>query len=70
MMIPSDHVLTWATRIEAQSAPVAVINSFHGVKNFDAVLQNNEGKQRETKHSTPLKMPARRRCKYCSQVHK
>ena len=28
------------------------------------------GKQKETKSTRPVKMPARRRCKCCGQVHK
>ena len=67
-LLLSEHVLIWAKRIEAQRAQVAVINSSHGLKSLDAILQIDEGKQRETKPSTPVKILTRRRCKYCSQV--
>ena len=69
-MIPSECVLTWAKRVEAQRAQEAVINGLHEVKNFDMIQQKDEGKQRQTKLATPVKQPIRRICKYCSQVHK
>ena len=65
MMIPSEHVLTCAKTVEAQRFQVAVINSLHEVKNFDTILQKDEEKQTK-KPATPVKLPARRRCKYCS----
>ena len=34
-MIPSDCVLTWAKRIEAQQVQMVIINSLHEVQNFD-----------------------------------
>ena len=68
-MIPTEHVLTWANRIEVQWAQVAVIKSLHEEKNSDAILQKDEGKQRETELATSVKTPARR-CKYFIQVHK
>ena len=70
MMIPTEHVLTLAKRIEAQRAQAAAISSLHEVENFDAMLQKDEGKQKLTKLVTPVKQPVRRRCKYYSQVHK
>ena len=71
MMKLSDDVLTWAKRNEVQRAQVAVINSVvHEVKNFDAILQKDEGKQRQTKLAIHVKQPVIRRCKYCNQVHK
>ena len=50
-MIPSENVLTWAKIVELQRAQVAEINSLYEVKNFDAILQKDEGKQRyKTSH--------------------
>ena len=43
-IILSEHVLTWAKRVEAQRAWVAVINSLHELKNFDVILQMNKAK--------------------------
>ena len=34
MMIPNEHLLIWAKRIEAQRAQAAVINSLHEVKSI------------------------------------
>ena len=70
MIIPSEHVLTLAKRVEVQRAQAAVINSLHELKKFDTILQMDKGKQREAKSATPLKMSARRKCKYCGQVCK
>ena len=66
-MIPSECVLTWTKRIEAQRVQAAVIKSLLELKNFDAILQKDEGKQRETKLAPPVEIPTRR-CKYCGQV--
>ena len=52
----SEHLLTWAKRVEVQRAQAAVINCSHKLKNFDAILQMDKGKQRETKPATPVKM--------------
>ena len=70
VIIPSEHVLTWAKRVEVHRAQAAVINSLHELKNFDAILILDNGKQRERKSAIPVKMSASRRCKYCGQVHK
>ena len=70
MMIPSEHVLVWVKRIKAQGPQAAVISSLHEVKNFVAILQKDDCKQRGTKPGTPVKMPARRRYNYGSQVCK
>ena len=68
-MIPSECVFTWAKGTEVQRAHTAVINSLCDVKNFDAILQKDEYKHRETKPGIPVKMPTGRG-KYCGQVHK
>ena len=47
MIISSEHVLTWAERIEVQRAQEAVINSLHELKNLDTVLQMDKAKQRQ-----------------------
>ena len=62
MIIPSEHVLTSVKRAEAQRDQTAVFNSSHKVKNFDTILQKDEGKWRQTKPATPVKQPVRRRC--------
>ena len=57
-MIPCECVFIWAKRIETQRAQIAVINSLLEVKNFDATLQKDESKWRETKLVAPIRMPA------------
>ena len=52
IIILSELVLTWAKRVEAPRAEVAVINSLHELKNFDAILQMDKGKQREKNGNT------------------
>ena len=42
MPIPSEHMLIWAKRVEAQRAQGAVISSLHEVKNFDAIWQKDK----------------------------
>ena len=46
-MIPSEHMLTWAKRIEAQRAQVTVMNILHEVRKFDVILQNDEGRDKQ-----------------------
>ena len=53
-----------------QRTQAAVINSLHELKNFDAILKMDKGKQREAESATPVKMPARRRCKYWGHIQK
>ena len=47
MIILDECVLTWAKRAEAQKAQVVVINSLHELKNFDAILQMDKGRERQ-----------------------
>ena len=53
-MVPSEHVLILAKRIEGQRAQAAVINSLHEVKNLDAMWQKDDGKQRNKTGHTCL----------------
>ena len=46
-IIPGEHELTWAKRVDVLRAQAAVINSIHELKNFDAMLKMDKGKHRE-----------------------
>ena len=64
MTILSEHVSTWAKRIQTQRAQMVIISSLHEIKNFDTIM-HKDGKERETRPTTTLTISTRRRCKYC-----
>ena len=43
----SKHVSNWAKRVQVLRTQAAVINSLHVLKNFDAILKMDKGKQRD-----------------------
>ena len=47
-IILSEPLLTWAKRVEVQRVNAAVINSLHELKNCDATLQMDKGREIET----------------------
>ena len=66
MTILSEHVLTWAKRIEAQRTQIAVISSLHEIKKTFHTIMHNDGKKR--KRPTTNVTASTRRCKYCGQA--
>ena len=57
--IPSETVLAWAKRVEAQRAQTAVISRLHELKNFDTIT-HKENKTQGQKHASHTKITRER----------
>ena len=66
--IPSETVLAWAKRVEAQRVQTAVINSLCKSGNFDAII-HKENRLGSKKHASNTVI-AKKRCNYCRQEYK
>ena len=61
--IPSETVLAWAKRVEAERIKATVISSLHKSRNIDAITYT-EHKLREKTNANNTNI-TRKRCKYC-----
>ena len=66
--IPSETVLAWGKRVEAQRVQKVVINSLCQSRNLDAIT-HKENWLRGKRHSSNTVI-TKMKCKYCGQKHK